>query len=76
MKGPRRREGLIFGMFGTGFNSFFKKTDDKSVQTIIKMCLDINDMTDDEEMFQRTEQVLVKGFKGMRAAAAEPGPAG
>ena len=60
----------IFGMFGTGFYSFQKKTDDKSVRGFIKMCVDISDMDDDEEMFHRAQQVLTIGFKGMRAASS------
>lgn len=58
------------GMFGTGFYSFQNKTDPKSVRDFIQMCLDLLDMTDDEEMFQRAGLVLTKSFHGMQAAAA------
>ena len=34
------------------------------------MCVDLLDMTDDEEMFQRAASVLTKSFRGMQAAAA------
>lgn len=59
-----------FGMFGTGFYSFEKKTDEKSTRAFIKMCIDISTMDDDEEMYVRAEQVLKRGFKGMKAASA------
>lgn len=58
------------GMFGTGFYSFQNKTDPKSVRAFIKMCIDLLDMTDDEDMFQRAASVLTKSFHGMQAAAA------
>lgn len=58
------------GMFGTGFYSFQNKTDPKSVRAFIRMCVDLLDMTDDEEMFQRAASVLTKSFHGMQAAAA------
>lgn len=58
------------GMFGTGFYSFQGKTDIQSVRAFIKMCVDLLDMTDDEEMFQRAASVLTKSFHGMQAAAA------
>lgn len=58
------------GMFGTGFYSFQNKTDPKSVRAFIKMCIDLLDMTDDEDMFQRAALVLTKSFHGMQAAAA------
>ncbi|WP_243426020.1 ATPase [Flavonifractor plautii] len=58
------------GMFGTGFYSFQNKTDPKSVHAFIKSCVDLLDMTDDEEMFHRAASVLTKSFHGMQAAAA------
>lgn len=58
------------GMFGTGFYSFQGKTDNQSVRAFIRMCVDLLDMTDDEEMFQRAASVLTKSFRGMQAAAA------
>ncbi len=58
------------GMFGTGFYSFQKKTDVKSVQAFIRMCIDLLDMTEDEEMFQRVALVFTKSFHGMEAASA------
>ena len=41
------------GMFGTGFYSFQNKTDPKSVRAFIKMCIDLLDMTDDEDILHR-----------------------
>lgn len=58
------------GMFGTGFYSFQNKTDTKSVRAFIKLCVDLLDMTDDEDMFQRAALVFTKSFRGMQAAAA------
>ena len=58
------------GMFGTGFYSFQGKTDIQSVRAFIGMCVDLLNMTDDEEMFQRAASVLTKSFRGMQAAAA------
>lgn len=58
------------GLFGTGFYSFQNKTDVKSVRVFIQMCVDLLDMTDDEEMYQRAASVLTKSFRGMQAAAA------
>ena len=58
------------GMFGTGFFSFQGKTDIQSARAFIRMCVDLLDMTDDEEMFQRAASVLTKSFRGMQAAAA------
>lgn len=58
------------GMFGTGFYSFQGKTDIQSVRAFIRMCVDLLDMADDEEMFQRAASVLTKSFRGMQAAAA------
>lgn len=58
------------GMFGTGFYSFQGKADIQSVRAFIRMCVDLLDMTDDEEMFQRVASVLTKSFRGMQAAAA------
>ena len=58
------------GMFGTGFYSFQNKTDPKSVRAFIKMCIDLLDMTVDEDMFRRAALVLTKSFDGMQAASA------
>lgn len=58
------------GMFGTGFYSFQNKTDIRSVRAFIKLCVDLLDMTDDEDMFQRAALVFTKSFHGMQAAAA------
>ena len=58
------------GMFGTGFYSFERNTDSKSCQRFIKMMVDISDMTDDIQIFNRCERVFDGSFKGMQAAAA------
>lgn len=59
-----------FGMFGTSFYTFQNKTDDHSLRDFIQMCIDIKDMSDDEEIFNRCEQTLNDNFHGMRAASA------
>lgn len=59
-----------FGMFGTGFFSFKGKTDNTSPSKFIKACVDILDMEDDEQIFDRFEKVLDKKYRGMKAASA------
>lgn len=59
-----------FGMFGTGFFSFLNKTDEHSPCEFIQMCIDIKDMDNDDEIFNRCEQTLNESFHGMRAASA------
>lgn len=59
-----------FGMFGTGFYTFKGKTDENSSKNFIKACVDILDMTDDEQIFDRMSKVLNSGYHGMRAASA------
>lgn len=59
-----------FGMFGTGFYSFLNKTDEHSPHEFIQMCIDIKDMDNDDEIFNRCEQTLNESFHGMRAASA------
>ncbi len=58
------------GMFGTGFYSFQNKTNDECSQEFVKMLVDISQMDDDNEMFDRAALVLTDEFKGMRAASA------
>ena len=58
------------GLFGTGFFTFKGKTDDVSPKNFIKMCIDIKDMDDDQEIFQRCAQTLDSNFRGMKAASA------
>ena len=66
------REGKVpsIGMFGTGFYSFERTTDDISCQKFIKLLVDIADMTDDEQIYSRAELVFTNSFNGMQAAAA------
>lgn len=59
-----------FGMFGTGFYSFQNKADERSSREFIQMCIDIMDMSDDDEIFSRCEKTLNENFHGMRAASA------
>lgn len=64
------REKASFGLFGTGFNTFKNKADKQSSKEFIKMCIDIQEMIDEEEIFERCSKTLTNEFKGMRAAAA------
>ena len=66
----REGKGPSIGMFGTGFYSFERTTDDISCQKFIKLLVDIADMTEDEQIFSRVEMVFTNSFKGMQAAAA------
>ena len=66
----REGKGPSIGMFGTGFYSFERTTDDISCQKFIKLLVDIADMTDDEQIFSRAAMVFTNSFKGMQAAAA------
>ena len=59
-----------FGMFGTGFYTFEQKTDEHSPKDFIQMCIDIKNLSNDEEIFNRCERTLNEGFHGMRAASA------
>ncbi len=66
----REGKGPSIGMFGTGFYSFERNTDDISCQKFIKMLVDIADLTDDNLIFERAEMIFTSSFKGMQAAAA------
>lgn len=59
-----------FGMFGTGFYTFEQNTDEHSPKDFIQMCIDIKNLSNDEEIFNRCEQTLNEDFHGMRAASA------
>ena len=66
----RQKDNPSIGMFGTGFYSFENKTTDDCVQSFIKMLVDISEMNNENDIFDRTEQVLGNNYKGMRAASA------
>ena len=55
------------GMFGTGFYSFSKTSNDKA-RGFIQLCIDVSE-TDGYE-FDRAEKVFAEGIKGMQAASA------
>lgn len=59
-----------FGMFGTGLYTFGQKTDEHSPKDFIQMCIDIKNLSNDEEIFNRCERTLNEEFHGMRAASA------
>lgn len=63
-------EKTSLGMFGTGFFSFENKTDETSPREFIRMCVDIQTMEEEEDIYRRCEETLTANFKGMRAASA------
>lgn len=66
----REGKGPSIGMFGTGFYTFKDKADDDSCRRFIKLMVDISDLSDDDEMFDRCAQVFDSKFRGMQAASA------
>ena len=59
----------IIGMFGTGFYSFHKATDEES-RRFIELCAKILNIDDDNAVFDMTEPVLQAGITGMAAGSA------
>lgn len=57
-------------MLDTEFYSSQNKTHPKSVRAFVKLCVDLLDMTDDEEMFQRAASVLTESIHGIQTATA------
>lgn len=57
------------GMFGTGFMTFKGKAPDHCASAFVRMCAEIFPLTDEEVIFQRVEQVLTHGFRGMQSAS-------
>ena len=64
------REKASLGLFGTGFLSFKGKTDDLSPRNFIQMCIDIINVENDDEIFNRCEQTLGENYHGMKSASA------
>ena len=58
-----------FGMFGAGFYSFENKASDANAQDFIKMLVDISNMSDDDQMFERVEIMLSRPLKGLQTAS-------
>lgn len=58
------------GMFGTGFYSFEQNTDKNSVINFIKMCINIIDIQNDNDIYIICEKTLESEIKGMRVASA------
>ncbi len=58
------------GMFGTGFYSFESKVSDDNARAFIQMLVDIQSLSDDEEIFHRVEKLLGTSLKGIQAASA------
>ena len=59
------------GMFGSGFMTFDKAGTDNSLpQEFIKMCIDISDIDNDWDMFERANESFKKGLKGIQSGTA------
>ena len=58
----------IVGMFGTGFYSFHNTTEEQA-QRFIQMCVEIQDMEDDNEMFFVVEAAMEKEINGVAAGS-------
>lgn len=59
------------GMFGCGFMTFNKKgTDDKLPKEFIKLCIDLSELEDDFDMFERASESFKKGLKGIQTGTA------
>ena len=59
---------ITFGMFGTGFYTTKTKTDSINSQKLIKMCIDLSAVDNDEKAFEIVEKNLANGFKGLATA--------
>lgn len=58
------------GLFGAGFLTFSKNTDNDSTRRFIKLCLDIIDINDDHKNFDIAEITFKNKIKGMQAGVA------
>ena len=65
----KEKDKPTIGMFGTGFYSFENKTTQKSVQSFIRMLVDISNEDDDNKIYDRVESTLTSEFRGMGAAS-------
>lgn len=57
------------GMFGTAFYDFGKVASDDA-KRFIEMLVEIHDLNDDDEIFDKAGKLLNRPFKGMQAASA------
>jgi len=63
---------IFIGMFGSGFLTFKRFESDEwtvQIREVLKMIIDIKDMDDDNEIYDRAERVLNKPIKGLKAAS-------
>lgn len=56
------------GMFGTGFYTF--KSDKENAQKFLSLCIEINNVYDEDKALDIAEAALRFGIKGMQSAAA------
>ena len=59
----------IIGMFGTGFYSFHNASEEES-RRFIKLCVDILNSDNDDEIFKLAEDALSENINGMAAGSA------
>lgn len=61
----------MMGMFGCGYMNFDKKGTDKNLpKKFIKLCLDISELDNETEMFNRANESFEKGLKGIQSGTA------
>jgi hypothetical protein len=53
-------------MFGTGFLTFKRNTDEKDAKKFLKVCIDINNIDDEETIFNKVEELFKNNIKGNR----------
>ena len=58
------------GMFGTGFYSFKSNEGEYVAKKFIKLCIDIIDLDDDNDIYKRAENCFRSELKGIKAASA------
>lgn len=58
------------GMFGTGFLTFRRNTDEKDAKRFLKVCIDINNIDDEEIIFNKVEELFKNNIKGIGVASA------
>ena len=58
------------GMFGTGFYSFDTRDEGLAAKTFIGLCIDILDISDDDEIYEKVESYFTSEISGLKTASA------
>lgn len=66
---PQKNE-LSVGMFGTGFRTFRGSVTQGTARLFVRMCIEILNIDDDNDLFDKAENVLKTGLKGIGPASA------